>query len=161
MNNLPHSTRNKLSAKTRAHSVTLLNQALADITDLHSQTLQAHWNVRGRHFYQLHKLFEFLADEVEKHIDVIAERAMAIGGSAQGTVRMAAKASQIPEFPAKKLDDFGFVTALAERYGLAANLLRDAIDSADRAGDRDTSDLFTAVSRTLDQALWFLEAHDV
>ncbi len=161
MNNLPHHTRNHLPAKARSTSVTLLNQQLANLADLHSQTLQAHWNVRGRHFFQLHKLFEFLAEEVDKHVDTVAERAMAIGGSAQGTVRMAAKASQVPEYPAKKLDDFGHVTALAERYGIAANSARDAIDAADKAGDRDTADLFTAISRTLDQALWFLEAHDV
>ena len=161
MKELPHPTRNQLPATTRAHSVALLNQTLANLSDLHSQTLQAHWNVRGRHFYQLHKLFEFLADEVDKPIDGVAERAMALGGSAQGTVRLAAKASQIPEYPARELDDFGHVAALAERYAIAANAVREAIDAADKTGDRDTADLFTAISRALDQALWFLEAHDV
>ena len=159
MNTLPHPTRNTLSKKTRAHSVDLLNQALANLSDLHSQTLQAHWNVRGMHFYQLHKLFEFLADEIEKPLDGIAERAMALGGVALGTVRLAAAHSQLPEYPLSGIADLSHVKALADRYGFCANSLRLAIDSADKAGDKDTADLFTAISRTLDQALWFLEAH--
>jgi starvation-inducible DNA-binding protein len=159
MNTLPHTTRNTLSKKARAHSVDLLNQALANLTDLHSQTLQAHWNVRGIHFYQLHKLFEFLADEVEKPLDEIAERTMALGGVALGTVRLAASATQLPEYPVTGLKDLDHVKALADRYGFCANAIREAIDSADKAGDKDTADLFTAVSRMLDQSLWFLEAH--
>jgi len=159
MNTLPHPTRNTLSKKTRALSVDLLNQALANLSDLHSQTLQAHWNVRGMHFYQLHKLFEKLADDVEEPLDGIAERVMALGGVALGTVRLAAAHSQLPEYTLSGIQDLGHVKALAERYGFCANSLRLAIDSADRAGDKDTADLFTAVSRSLDQALWFLEAH--
>jgi starvation-inducible DNA-binding protein len=159
MNTLPHPTRNSVSKKGRAHSVALLNQALANLTDLHSQTLQAHWNVRGQHFYQLHKLFEKLADDVEEPLDGIAERVMALGGVALGTVRLAAKASQLPEYPLAGVEDLGHVKALAERYGFCASSIRASINSADEAGDKDTADLFTAVSRTLDQALWFLEAH--
>jgi starvation-inducible DNA-binding protein len=159
MNSVPHPTRNSVAKKSRALSVGLLNQALANLTDLHSQTLQAHWNVRGRHFFQLHKLFELLAEQVEGHLDAIAERAMALGGVALGTVRLAAKNSQLPEFPLSGLSDFGHVKALADRYGFCATSIRAAINTADDAGDKDTADLFTAISRTLDQALWFLEAH--
>lgn len=140
------------------NSVGTLNQTLANLADLHSQTLQAHWTVRGVHFYQLHKLFDFLADEVEKHTDVVAERIMALGGLAQGTVRMTAKNSKVPEYPVGLIDE-RHVTALAERYSFCANAARLDIDVVDKGGDRDTADVLTAVSRTLDQALWFLEAH--
>lgn len=158
MNTLPHPTRNNLAEKARVISVGTLNQTLANLNDLHSQTLQAHWTVRGMHFYQLHKLFDFLADEAEKHTDAVAERIMALGGLAQGTARMTARNSKVPEYPTG-IKDEEHVTALAERYALCANAARGDIDATDKTGDRDTADLLTAISRTLDQALWFLEAH--
>jgi starvation-inducible DNA-binding protein len=51
------------------------------------------------------------------------------------------------------------VEALAERFADLGESTRKAIDTADKAGDMDTSDLFTEVSRGLDKWLWFLEAH--
>ena len=50
------------------------------------------------------------------------------------------------------------VRALVERYGIHANDMRAAIDEADEAGDKDTADLFTEISRELDKDLWFLQA---
>jgi starvation-inducible DNA-binding protein len=52
------------------------------------------------------------------------------------------------------------LAALAERYGDLANASRAAIVASDEAGDIGTADIFTAFSRSLDKALWFLEAHE-
>ena len=154
-------TKNSLSQKSRTQVAALLNQSLADLSDLYSQTKQAHWNVRGPHFYSLHKLFDDLATSVEAHLDDIAERVTALGGIAQGTIRQAASASRLSEFPVKLKDDLAFVAALRDRFAAAANSTRKAIDEADDLGDADTADLFTGVSRDLDKALWMLEAHNV
>ncbi len=43
---------------------TLLNQSLADISDLSSQVHVAHWNVKGKDFYQLHTLFDEIYGEL-------------------------------------------------------------------------------------------------
>jgi starvation-inducible DNA-binding protein len=51
------------------------------------------------------------------------------------------------------------LAALIERYALAANNARSAIDDTDEAGDADAADILTGYSRSLDKALWFLEAH--
>ena len=37
--------------------------------------------------------------------------------------------------------------------------VRKAIDEAAKAGDADTSDLFTGISRAADKNLWLVEAH--
>lgn len=153
-----HTTGNDLPAKTREQSTAVLNQALADLSDLYSQTKQAHWNVRGKKFFMLHELFDKLAGMVEAYLDDIAERTTALGGEARGTVRMAAQASQLPEWPARLTDQDAFTGALTQRFVLAANSIRSAIDATAGAGDADTADLLTAVSRDLDKALWFLEA---
>ena len=153
-----NSTRNSVPVAARGRLVALLNQALADLGDLYSQTKQAHWNVRGPAFYQWHKLFDDVADTAEEHWDDVAERAVQLGGYARGTVRMAAAASQLPEWPEDAADAGGFVRALAERFGLVANSLRAGIATAAELGDADTADLFTEISRELDKSLWLLEA---
>jgi starvation-inducible DNA-binding protein len=51
------------------------------------------------------------------------------------------------------------IEVLADRFGALANSLRHAIEVAQEAGDVGSEDLLTEVSRGLDKALWFLEAH--
>jgi starvation-inducible DNA-binding protein len=151
-------TQNSVPAKSRGPLVALLNQALADLGDLYSQTKQAHWNVRGPKFYQLHKLFDELADVAQEHWDDVAERAVQLGGYPRGTVRMAAEASQLPEWPENISSEAEFVKALAERFARTANSIRAGIDASNKLSDADTADLFTEISRELDKALWMLEA---
>src|SRR5262249_55073313 len=107
----------------------------------------------------LHLLFDSLAEEVEGHIDEIAERATALGGIALGTSRMAAAASRLPEYPTAAVNGRQHLEALVARYAAVAKSTRAAIDSATDFGDADPADLFTGVSRELDKNLWFLESH--
>jgi starvation-inducible DNA-binding protein len=154
-----HPTHNDLEQGVREKSVALLNQQLADAFDLYSQTKQAHWNVKGMQFQQLHLLFDDLAEQLEGHIDEIAERATALGGTALGTARMAAAASRLPEYPLGAVDGRAHLEALVERFALLAESVREAIDTTAGWDDADTADLFTGVSRSLDKSLWFLESH--
>ena len=148
-----------IDAESREQLVALLNQQLADTFDLYSQTKQAHWNVKGAHFIQLHELYDKLATELIDHVDTLAERATALGGVALGTARMTSSASRLPEFAGTGIGSLDSVSALAERYAALAASTRTAIDTADGLGDADAADIFTGISRGLDKALWFLEAH--
>ncbi|MUG91679.1 DNA starvation/stationary phase protection protein Dps [Scytonema sp. UIC 10036] len=152
-------TRIDLPADARSKIVVILNQTLAATSDLKSQSKQAHWNVKGTDFYQLHELFDEIAGELEEFIDLFAERITALGGYACGTVRMAAAGSILPEYPTEIIAGMEHVTALADRFGPYAKHLREAIDKTDELGDADTADLYTEVSRTIDKRLWFLDAH--
>ncbi len=154
-----HKTSIDLDAETREQIIALLNQQLADTFDLYSQTKQAHWNVKGAQFFQLHELFDKLAAELLDHVDTIAERVTTLGGTALGTARMAAAASRLPEYSAEITGGRESLEALVKRYAELAATTRAAIDRADELGDVNTSDLFTGVSRGLDKSLWFLEAH--
>jgi starvation-inducible DNA-binding protein len=153
------STRNDLAREVRGKMIALLNQQLADTFDLYSQTKQAHWNVKGAQFFPLHELFDKLAAELAGYVDLIAERATALGGLAQGTVRMSAAKSQLPECELDVTDSLPTVEALADRYAALAANTRQAIEAAEGEVDADTADLLTEISRGLDKALWFLEAH--
>ncbi len=152
-------TRIDIPEDARTKIVILINQTLAATTDLKTQVKQAHWNVKGTDFYQLHEMFDEIADEIEEFIDMFAERITALGGYACGTTRMAAANSILPEYPTDILDGMEHVTAIVERFAPYAKHLREAIDITDNLGDADTADLYTEVSRTIDKRLWFLEAH--
>jgi starvation-inducible DNA-binding protein len=153
------STRNDLPARQRAKLQQLLNSRLADALDLASASKQAHWNVKGPNFIALHELFDQLHGNIEQHVDTIAERIAALGGSAHGTVHAAAGATSLAPYPLQLSDGVEHLQALADRLGDFASKIRAAIAAAERLGDAGTADLFTAVSRDADKYLWFLEAH--
>jgi starvation-inducible DNA-binding protein len=148
-----------IPAADRAKVVRILNQHLADAADFWSQAKQAHWNVKGPDFWQLHMLFDEVAGEAAEWADLCAERVTALGGFANGTVRMAAASSTLPEFPGDITDSMDYVRAVAARLAAFTNSARAAIDTTEELGDANTADLFTEVSRCADKYLYFLEAH--
>jgi starvation-inducible DNA-binding protein len=154
-----YTSRIDLSEQTRANVVSLLNRTLATTIDLQSQTKQAHWNVKGLNFLQLHELFDEMSAEMIEFIDLVAERITALAGVALGTARVAGSGSMLTEYPLDAVSGVEHLTALADRYGTYAAHVRQAIDQAAEAGDADTADLYTEISRAVDKRLWFLEAH--
>jgi starvation-inducible DNA-binding protein len=133
-------TRIDLPTEIRSQVVELLNQSLATTLDLKTQIKQAHWNVKGMDFYQLHELFDEMATQIEEYIDMLAERVTALGGLAMGTARIAAQYSEIPEYPYDIVDGKAHVEALADLMAPYAKSLREAIDKTDELGDADTSE---------------------
>ena len=152
-------TRNDLPESARTKLVDLLNARLADAIDLQTQCKQAHWNVKGPDFIALHELFDKINEEVEDYVDDIAERAVQLGGVADGTARVVAKRSSLPEYPAKGGDGRAHVEALSGVLSAFGKVVRAEIDRSNELSDADTADLFTEVSRGIDKWLWFVEAH--
>jgi starvation-inducible DNA-binding protein len=142
-----YKTKIDLSEKVRRNVIAILNDRLADAIDLQS------------HFIALHELFDKISDVALEQIDDIAERITSLGGTAEGTVAVAAKRSKLKNYPLSITagkDHLFYLSTQVAQFGKAA---RAAIDDTDKLGDADTADLFTAISRDLDKYLWFLEAH--
>jgi starvation-inducible DNA-binding protein len=154
-----HSTRNNLPAKVRKEMVALLNARLADALDLCMQAKQAHWNVKGMQFYPLHLLFDKIYEANEEAIDLMAERAVALGGVAEGTIEAVAKATTLPRYPLNVIDGKAHLVRLTQSLAAFGEAIRAAIERADQMGDQGTADLFTEVSREADKSLWLAEAH--
>jgi starvation-inducible DNA-binding protein len=152
-------TKNDLPEANRGKLIALLNARLADCIDLQTQAKQAHWNVKGPSFIALHELFDKVNEALEDYVDEIAERAVQLGGVAYGTARMVASATSLPEYPADAVDGLVHVDALSTVLAAFGKSVRAAIEEATKLGDADTADLFTEVSRGIDQWLWFVEAH--
>ena len=148
-----------LKSNTKSAMIDLLNARLADAIDLALITKQAHWNLKGPTFIAVHELLDQLRDDVDEHVDIIAERVAQLDGVALGTVQTVGAATQLAPYPTdiRKIADH--IGALVERYATLSASTREAIDTADEAGDADTADIFTAFSRVLDKNLWFLKSH--
>lgn len=154
-----HPTRHDLAPEIREELVPLLNARLADAIDLMMQAKQAHWNVKGAQFFALHELFDRVHATVAEQVDIVAERAVQLGGTAAGTVRMAAAHSQLDEYPAEPVGGAAHAEALANALARFGSLVRRAIARCEELGDADSADVFTEVSRETDRSLWLVEAH--
>src|SRR5436309_12269832 len=128
-------TKNDLSEATRVKAAELLNARLADCIDLQTQTKQAHWNIKGPNFIALHELFDKINEEVEDYVDDIAERAVQLGGVAEGTARTVAKRSSLAEYPANAVDGRSHVEALASALAAFGKAARKAIEEANELRD--------------------------
>ena len=91
MNHAQIETKNSLTQSIRSQSVGLLNRNLALAIDLERQAKQAHWNVKGPNFIALHELFDKVAETAEEFTDLLAERATALGGTAEGRLHAVAE----------------------------------------------------------------------
>jgi len=152
-------TRIDIAPEIRAYLITLLNQTLACTMDLRSQVKHAAWNVRGNAFVQLRALFEAIAIELDAHTNLVAERITVLGGVARGTVRTAATQSMLPEYPGDLMEGNAHVLALAECFARYAKMVRACITQAADVEDVDTANVYTDISRGVDQRLSYLETH--
>ncbi|MCC6176334.1 MAG: DNA starvation/stationary phase protection protein Dps [Chloroflexi bacterium] len=141
----------------RSQLVASLNQNLANLTDLAAAYDQAHWNVAGPSFTQLHELFDRFSNDVREYTDVVAERAVTLGGVAHGTLQAAAERSTLPPFPLEERNQWALVESLMLRTEHVAAALRAAMDlSADEAA---TEDVFIDVLRGIEKQHWMLRQH--
>ncbi|WP_375770526.1 DNA starvation/stationary phase protection protein Dps [Archangium gephyra] len=148
-----------LPRESRAELIDLLNVCLATSIDLHWQVKQAHWNIRGRDFISRHELFDEVADHVRKQADEFAERAGALGGYAQGTIRLSVKNSELDEYDLSAVNGDDHVRVLVDRMSVYASTLRGGIQRAGDLNDPVTEDLLTQTLGQVEQDLWFLESH--
>jgi starvation-inducible DNA-binding protein len=154
-----YQTKHDLPAHTRAEVIEILNARLADSIDLMHQAKQAHWNVKGPSFIALHKLFDEVVDAAEDSMDLLAERVVQLGGTAEGTIQVATARTGLKAYPLTLAEGREHVEALSSALAAYGTSVRRGIAQADALGDTDTADIFTEIARGVDKYLWFVEAH--
>ena len=90
---------------------------------------------------------------------MIAERAVQLGGVAEGTARVAASRSQLEEYPIEIADGTLHIERIAKALSDFGREVRLTINETQTLEDADTADMVTGVSRGIDKWLWFVEAH--
>lgn len=154
-----HKTNNDLKNNAKAASMEVLQARLADGIDLGLITKQAHWNLKGPQFIGVHLMLDTFRAAQDEWVDMMAERITQLGGTARGTTQEVTSGTSLAPYPIDIYAVADHLHALIERYATCANAVRQNIEDTDEAGDADTADILTEVSRGLDKQLWFLEAH--
>jgi starvation-inducible DNA-binding protein len=146
-----------LDNETRERMVELCNKNLANLTDLAICYKQAHWNVTGDDFKQLHEMFDEFTDETREFADTVAERALALGGAAHGSLATAAAESHLPAFPDEERHQIRLVEELTSRIDIVTQDLRAAMDESE--DEMATQDVFVEVTRGIEKQRWMLQSH--
>ena len=147
-----------MPATKRVKLAEMLNQTLADVSDLKSHAKQAHWNLRGENFVSYHKLADKVAEEADATADLVAERCVQLGGYIYGLLSHAAKSTSLPLFPESATDEEECMEALLESVAHVCSSCRKNIEEAEIAGDYVTSDIYIDITRAFDKLAWMLKA---
>lgn len=156
---MPTNFAGNLNQDVRTKMVDLLNARLVDTIAITLAVKQAHWNLKGQGFIGVHELLDDVADRLRESADLMAERAVILGGFAKGTIEVVSDKAEIEAYPVEISDLEDHVQALKERFMVLGGAVREAAETAEDAGDDDTADLFTEVSRTVDKDAWFIGAN--
>jgi starvation-inducible DNA-binding protein len=151
--------RHGLPTGARGQAAGLLNRRLADAIDLLCQCKQARWNVKGPEYVSLHVLFGEIHAEVTEYVDRIGTRVVQLGGTAEGTVRLAAERSELTEYPTRMWKGSDHVKSLGASLASFRSRMRLAAQAMDELQDAVSAELCTEISSSVDRSLWFVEAH--
>jgi starvation-inducible DNA-binding protein len=146
-----------LSDEARKITGDALQSALVDLIDLSLSAKQAHWNLIGPHFRSLHLQLDDVVDIARKHMDIVAERAVAIGINPDGrteTVAKSARSKQLPDGYVRDRDVIEFFTSLLADI---VQRFRTRVRDTDEP-DPITQDLLIAATQDLEQQHWMIQA---
>jgi starvation-inducible DNA-binding protein len=151
-----------LSEKVCTHSVSALNQVLADTMTLRDLYKKHHWQVAGHTFYSLHLLFDKHYEEQAELVDKIAERIQLLGGLAIAMAPDVAEMTKIERPPKGREEVPVQISRILEAHELICKEARDFASKADEAGDDGTNDLLISdVVRGNELQAWFVAEHVV
>jgi starvation-inducible DNA-binding protein len=134
-----------------------LNLNLANLTSMATAYKQAHWNLQGPGFAQLHPLFDSFTDQTREFADLLAERAVTLYGTAHGTIEGAVKGTTLPAFPLEERREEALLRALVEHANRAIAEIRSAMEEGE--DDLATQDIYIEICRGLEKQEWMLRSH--
>jgi starvation-inducible DNA-binding protein len=134
-----------------------LQETVVDLVDLSLVAKQAHWNLVGRQFRDIHLHLDELVTTARTYTDNAAERSAAIGVSPDGRAGTVSAETGLPEFPSGWVSDRDTVLKVFATVDAAVARLRPRIEETDKT-DPVTQDLFIEIARALEEARWMWQA---
>lgn len=149
-----------LEPETSSAVVEILRKQLADQHVLYVKTRNFHWNVKGPHFSELHKLYETQYDQLAEAIDETAERIVMLGGTAPGSMADYLTIARLKEHKGRLPKASDMTAELLADHEAVIRQLREDIDTVDGdLGDAGTADFLTGLMQDHEKTAWMLRAH--
>ncbi len=136
-----------------------LQQVLVDLIELHLQGKQAHWNVVGTNFRDLHLQLDDLVDFAREGSDTVAERMRALQAPADGRTDTVAARTTLPQFPPYERSTTDVVDLITARVYAAVDTLRAVHDRVD-AEDPTSADILHQLIEGLEKRAWLIKAEN-
>jgi starvation-inducible DNA-binding protein len=149
-----------LDDRARDTTGAALQSTLIDLIDLSLVAKQAHWNLVGRQFHDVHLHLDELVDTARKYADSVAERAAAIGVSPDGRAGTVASSTGLPPFQDGWVKDRDVIRQIFESVDLAVRRLRPRIEETEKA-DLVTQDMLIEITGVLEEARWMWQAQNI
>jgi starvation-inducible DNA-binding protein len=144
---------------TKSTPVTeLLNKQVANWSVLYTKLHNYHWNVKGESFFDLHVKFEELYTEAGEHLDVIAERILALRGKPLATLKEYLATSSIKEAKGNESAK-QMVTQLVEDFNMLAEELTKSIGIAEENEDHPSADMMIQIRTSIEKHAWMFDAY--
>lgn len=136
-----------------------LQRVLVDLIELHLQGKQAHWNVVGTNFRDLHLQLDELVDFAREGSDTIAERMRALDAVPDGRSDTVAATTTLPQFPAYEHSSADVVDFITARIYATVDTLRAVHDAVD-AEDPSTADILHGLIDGLEKLAWLIKSEN-
>jgi starvation-inducible DNA-binding protein len=136
-----------------------LQKVLVDLIELHLQGKQAHWNLVGTNFRDLHLQLDEIVDAAREAADTIAERMRALDAVPDGRTDTVAATTSVPAAPAGLVGTSDIVDIVADRIYATVHTARTIHDEVD-AADPSTADLLHAIITDLEKQAWILKSEN-
>ncbi|MDQ0679980.1 starvation-inducible DNA-binding protein [Arthrobacter pascens] len=134
-----------------------LQAVLADLIDLHIQGKQAHWNIVGTNFRDLHLQLDEIVDAARQFADDTAERMRALHALPDGRSSTVAKSTSLAEFPGGLISTKDAIDRIVAALEAAVGTMRKVHDEVDEE-DPTSADLLHEFIAKLEQYAWMVNA---
>jgi len=136
-----------------------MQQVLVDLTDLHLQGKQLHWNLVGKNFRDTRLALDEVVDAAREFTDTVAERMRAVYVTPDARVKTVAANSTLPELPTDEIDTADAVDAVVASLYAVVGTVRKVHDEVDEE-DPTSADVLHGVLERLEQLAWMLDAEN-
>jgi starvation-inducible DNA-binding protein len=134
-----------------------LQAVLTDLIELQLQGKQAHWNIVGQNFRDLHLQLDEIVLAARQFADDTAERMRSLHALPDGRSASIAEATRLSQFPEGLTNTKDAVKLITERLERAVQTMRDVHDEVDEE-DPTSADLLHEFIARLEQLAWMVNA---